>query len=563
MAKCSGLIAAVTAVLLAGCAKQAARPILRESPTPLVAGETLVSPIDRAGAAWTDTRAGLPPPILLSDGQSIPTSVATLYRQPTGSSGSSWLPDPGAWQRTTIIDEYTTTMLVANLPTSAMGQSIWMAGRRLPAFWLLPNLSETARPTASPLALPPRHQERAITLLEPELADPLLRWRAELALARLGVEPPPPGWTDPVLRSWAEQSEARWHAAEQRLRAADPSTADRLIDTITRWLVTPDAALPVWPTRADDINGLVLAILRPGASDETVLRTALAFLERQPQWLAWVIDDAGGVVGGSIAVVNLSPVPALLSVRAPTGPWQAHGMVSSGEIANVPVPTSLTASPTPTMWEVRLGGRTRALPVATNAVPLTPPGMPIGPFWHDWTLDGLLAGTGQSPSQGQTGWLGGLIQRDPRLNSPGSSSSGWVIYVEVRRPPCDLPRPGEAAPEIDSVRLSFGPTSTPRAVITVRCTGLTTFDSGSPGESAILNTSTDRWAFTLPIDSTWLEPDGTFLIGVQSLPHDGHRAAWPRPLLPGQQAVGRVRIDPSSWHLRSVVDRQADTITAR
>lgn len=562
--KHTGHALALGLALLAGCAVPSARPILNETPTPLIAGATLVSATDRAGAAWSETSPIGPPPILLSDGQNIPTSAITVARREPPSAGSTWLPNPGTWQRTTTIDDRSTTMLVASLPMSAMGQSIWMTGRRLPAYWLLPDLDATPHPTASPTRFPPTADPtHAIGLVQPELNNPTIRWRAELALARLGLDPPPPSWSDAVLKAWEEQSHARWHAAERRLRAADPLAADRLIDALTRWLITADSALPAWPTRAKDINDLILAILRPGASDETVRRTALAFLERQPQWLAWVADDAGGIIGGSITVVNLSATPALLSVRAPTGPWEAHGMLGPGQLSRVPTPSSPAASPAPTVWEVRLGGRTRALPITTSAIPLTPPGMTIGPFWHDWTLDGLIAGTGQSPSPGQTGWIGGLIHRDPRLDTPSSTSSGWVVYIEVRRPPCDLPDLGRPAPAIDSVRLSFGPTNANRAVATVRCTGPTTFDLGTPGQSAILNTETDRWAFTLPIDSAWLEPDGTLLIGVESLPNDGHRATWPRPRLPGQQAVGRVRIDPAAWHLQSAIDRRAETITAR
>ncbi len=485
--------------------------------------------------------------------------MTSLYRRPSDSPHSTWLPDHGQWQRTVVIDELTTTMLVAELPLNAMGQSVWMDGRPLPAFWLLPDLYDAPGPSGSPINRQSVNGDQVLPLLQTELSDPTIRWRAELALGRLGIEPPDPAWTDPLLEAWADQSKARWIAAQLRLRAADPRVANRLIETLTRWLVTPDTMLPAWPTQADEINDLVLAILRPGASDEAVTRTVLAFLERQPQWLAWVVDDAGGVVGGAIAVVNLSPTPALLSVRAPTGTWQAHGLVEPDDLALVPVPSS-PASPSPAVWEVRLGGRTRALPITTDAIGLTPPGLTIGPFWHDWSLDGLITGTGQSPGPGQTGWIGGLIQKDPRLDS---DSSGWVVYVEVRRPPCDLPRPGQSAASTDAVRLSFGPTNTPRAVVMVRCTGLTTFDAGAPGEVAMLNTSSDRWAFTLPIDRAWFEPDGTMLIGAQSLPGNGPRATWPRPLLPGQQAGGRVRVDPSAWHLHASVERQSGAVTSR
>lgn len=555
---------ALTGALLAGCAQQPARPIFHESPTPLVAGATLVSSIDRAGAVWRDTQPGEFPPILVSDGQRIATSVTILSQRPPENPDSSWLPNPGSWQRATKISERSTTMLVATLPPSALGQFIWMTGRRVPSFWLLPDLDSAPHATATPTAVPSTiSRDLVIALVRSELDNPPLRWRAELALARLGLDPPPASWEDPVLQAWAAQSRARWHAAEQRLRDADPAVADRLIDTLTRWLFTHDTALPIWPARAEDINDLVLAILQPGASDKTISRIVLAYLESQPQWLAWVANDAGDVVGGSIAAVNLSPTPRLLSTRAPTGPWEAHGMLAPGELALVPIPSTGAASATPSVWEVRLGGRTRALPVTTDAIPLTPPGMPIGPFWHDWTLGGLIAGTGQSPSPGQPGWIGGLVQKDTRLNSRDATSSGWVVYIEVRRPPCDLPRAGRSTPDIDAVRLSFGPTSAPRAEVTVRCTGHTTFHNAAPGLGAIIKTTSDRWAFTLPIDSAWLEPDGTLLIGAQSLPHDGRRATWPRPLLPGQTTIGRVRIDPSAWHLQSSIDRRADAINAR
>jgi hypothetical protein len=550
--------AAVFGVLLVGCTQRpAARPILLETPTPLVADATLVSPIDRAGAVWTRDATSHSPPILLSDGQRVPASVAALHRRLPASAASSWLPDAGPWQRTTTFDERTTTMLVAELPPSAMGQSVWMDGRPLPAFWLLPELHVGPRP--APTQRLSASADQVVRLLEPELSDPAIRWRAELALERLGIPPPEPAWTDPILRAWHEQSKARWAAAQRRLRAADPLVAERLFETLTRWLVTPDATLPAWPTRTDEINDLVLAILRPGASDQGATRTALAFLERQPQWLAWVVDDAGGVVGGSIAVANFSPVPALLSVRAPTGAWQAHGMVEPDALALVPVPTSPAAA-SPAMWEVRLGGRTRALPITTEAIGLEPPGLTIGPFWHDWTLEGLFTGTAQSPAPGQAAWIGGLIQMDPRLDA---ASSGWVLYVEVRRPPCDLPGPGQLAASTDAVRLSFGPTNSPRAVVTVRCTGLTTFDTGAPGEVATLDTSGDRWAFTLPIDSAWFEPDGTILLGAQSLPGAGARATWPRPLLPGQHTPGRVRVDPAAWSLQAAVDRHSGIVTSR
>lgn len=539
----------VVATVHVGCAHRATRPVFVESPLPLIAGGALVTPIQMGGAAWDRPQDDAPGPILLGDGQRIETSVRRYGYQQGGAGEHGWLGPSGQWRAMVRPSEDSTTLLFARVPESGLGQSAWMDGRRIPAFWLLPDMQGDNGRQPKPTG-PVISRDQAIDLLEGELTDPTIRWRAELALDRLGYEPPPSDWQDDVLHGWAEQSADRWRAGIQRLHEIEPLVASRLTDALTRWLVAGDIALPVWPTDVQGINDLVLTILRPGASDESVIRAVQAFLDRQPQWLAWVANDAGGVVGGAIAVVNLSWAPALLSTRPPMGRWEAYGMLEPGEMALVPAPPRPGVGSEPSVWEVRLGGRTRSIELTTNALDLTPPGLPIGPFWRDWTLDGLVSQTAQATSPGQNGWIGGLLQRDTRFNAPASSENGWVLYMEIRRPPCELPAPGAPAPQLDAVRLAFGPSDRPRAEVIVRCSGLTTFERGAPANGAILSTDGDRWAFTLPIDRAWLEPDGTILFGAQFLPHDGPRATWPRPVLPGQETIGRVRLDPSAWDLR-------------
>ncbi|MFI4915295.1 MAG: hypothetical protein ACIAS6_02160 [Phycisphaerales bacterium JB060] len=560
-----GLLSLLPLALTTGCADPIAKPVLMETPLPIVAGGTLVTPIHPTGAAAWGGDASSPPSLALADGQRIETTAITLGRRSVGTGPQRWLGNSGDWRRVMPGAERSTTMLVASMPSGGLGQSVWMEGRRVPAFWLIPNLGDPESPENSGETPSRLHISRseAIELLDGELADPMLRWRAELAITRLGYEPPPPSWADPVLHAWAEQSASRWRAAHHRVREVDPELASRLVHVLSRWLVSPTATLPVWPTEAEAIDDLVLAILRPGAGDESIRRIVRAFLDRQPQWLAWVANDAGGVVGGAIAVVNLAATPALLSSRPPDGRWEAHGMLAPDEMAIVPAPTSPTSDTTTANWQVRLGGRTRSLPITSNAIDLMPPGVVIGPFWQDWSLEGLLTGTATAATPGREGWIGGLIQRDPRQNAPDASSSGWVLYIEVRRPPCPLPLPGQSARPLDSVRVAFGNTSRPRAQVRVRCSGATTLEQGTPGARAILATGSDRWAFTLPIDRAWFEPDGTFLVGVQFLPHDGPRSTWPRPALPNQDAIGRVRIDPSSWSLPTSLEHEAGIAGAR
>lgn len=546
---------ACAVVLLVGCSMPPTRPVFLETPVPLIAGAALVTPVAPGAADWTADGAKPPPPLRLGDGQRIVVQARSYARSGPAADARGWLGSTDGWQPTHPAADDALTLLHAEVPAEGLGQSVWMEGRRVPAFWLLPDVSGGAALRPSPI-VGAVSESRAIELVARELSDPEIRWRAELALERLGHQPPSPRWDDPVLHAWAEQSAERWEFALRRLSAIDDELASRLLDSLTRWLVTPTITLPVWETDGDAIGDLILAIVRPGVSDEGIRRTVLSFLDRQPQWLAWVANDAGGEVGGAIAVANLSSSPALLSTRPPAGRWEAYGMLEPGAVALAPAPRRREAGAVTSAWQVRLGGRTKTLEVSADAIQLEPPGLPVGPFWLDWTLEGLIDGTGQAVSRGQSGWVGGLLQRDPRLDAPGSSESGWVLYMEVRRPPCEMPSAGNAPPPLDAVRVALGPTSRPHAEVVVRCSGLTTFERGTPGASAILTKRTDRWAFTLPIDRTWFEPDGTLLVGAQFIPHDGPRATWPRPVLPGQETLGRVRVDPSAWNLRSSVRQQ-------
>lgn len=520
---------------------------------PLIAGGLLVTPVAIDATDWAEAGAG-PPPLRLGDGQQIGVRAQAFIRHESIEGG--WLGRAPAWQRTSSSTEDALVLVQAPIPMDGLGQSVWMDGRRVPAFWLVPDFASQAVVSPSPIDVDVA-ATHVIDLVASELVDPRIRWRAELALRRIGHEAPPARWDDPVLEAWAVQSSERWAAAMRRLGEVDEALAQRLADALTRWLVTSEIVLPIWPTDAEAVHDLILAILRPGASDESIERTVVAFLERQPKWLAWVANDAGGVVGGAIAVVNLSPSAALLSTRAPGGRWEAYGLLEPDSIALAPAPPQRDASSVASTWQIRLGGRMKTLQVSADAAPLEPPGFAIGPFWNDWTLEGLISGTATSIPPGQPGWVGGLVQRDTRLDAPGSSDSGWVLYVEVRRRPCDLPTASGRPQALDAVRVAFGPTDRPRAEVVVRCSGLTTFEQGTPGQLAMLTTGTDRWAFTLPIDRSWLEPDGTFLLGAQYLPHDGPRGAWPRPLLPGQESIGRVRVDPSAWELQTDLRQQA------
>ncbi|MEQ8845081.1 MAG: hypothetical protein RIB58_09525 [Phycisphaerales bacterium] len=537
---------------LAGCAVAPERPVLVESPLPLLAGQELVVELERASLQGEAASADRVAPMRLPDGRTLDTRLVHMAEESVAASG--WLAG-ATWRRSSAQVDRARSFLVVDMPPDALGQSVWFDGRRVPSFWILPSLrasSSDELPIAPPLRTDwaPAQRDAILKLIEAERRDPRLRWRARRALERLGIDDRAP-LDDAVLEAWAAQWDARLEAAFQRLIEANPGVASRWLDVMTRWLVTPYGVLPMWPTDADTITDTILAMLRPDASDAAVLRAAESLISREPAWLAWVIDDAGGVVGGTIAVANLTGTRALLSARAVGGPWIAHGMVEPGAVQSIPAPSAQRNATQ--AYEVRLGGRTAILPIATDAIPMKPPGVAIGPFWYDWTCRGLIQGTAGSPAPASANWLAGLIQRDPRPNADSVATSGWAVYVEITRPPCELDRMDSQLEAIDSVQLFFGPTESPRAVVRVRCTGVASWSSTAQRTPQTVQVftrqSSDRWAFTLPIDRAWLEPDGTILIGAKWVPAAGQRASWPRPLLPGQDVVGRVRMDPNGWSL--------------
>lgn len=508
-------------------------------------GEVLVAELeltpDSSAAAEDASTASL----RLADGRQIPARIATIAATRDDAS-SGWLGPAYRWGGST--PGAGVPMLVAELPGDALGQAVWFEGRRLPIRWLLP--SDAARASAVPVRGPGPDAARARLLASramPELLDPRLRWRARLAIARLDP------WTadeaslplaDPLAAAWAEQWASRWRSAHARLRRADPAVARRLVAALTGVVSTEGGPLPAWPQDVGAIDDLLDDILRRGADDASVVRAARRYLSAAEAWVAWIDDDAGGPVAGTVRVANTGGAPALLSLRAPGGDWVAHGMVRPGEVARVALPPPPVEGAAAGVWRVRFAGEVRRLAAGAGAAPIEPPGFAVGPFWFDWTWPSLRAQRARAPRAGDPGWVGGLVHRDPRPVLP-AGASGWVVHVQVDRPGCALSR--ETRGGFDRVRISFGPAGAPRGVVSVWCTGVTTASLGAVRQQAAVVRGDGQWSLSLPIDPAWLEDDGTMLLGIESLPHDGPRLSWPRPQLPGVDAVGRVRLDPSGW----------------
>jgi hypothetical protein len=109
----------------------------------------------------------------------------------------------------------------------------------------------------------------------------------------------------------------------------------------------------------------------------------------------------------------------------------------------------------------------------------------------------------------------------------------------------------------EAVRIYFGPTTMPTAVLRVDMTGTVTNEAARdplqppemeapPGHVDIVR-AVDRWSFRLSLPPGALESDGMVRIGMTRIDCLGRRTAWPLPMLPWQQDPGRAALNTSAW----------------
>lgn len=486
--------------------------------SPIVIAVRLTDPSDRA-----------PLTAILEDTRRVPARLVPVAFEDPAPGRRRWIdpgprvrPDPG---RTGLEGAW---LLVLEPPRDAVGQGIWINGRRWAFRWLGDPVREALaksidttiddpllNPWASAVPIAWREggdgseggglRARA----EPASASPLSRWRYLLLTQGLSPtdRPGPPLATEPADRELADliaaDIEQRWRRALLILYGADPAMSVRARRALAgAGRFQGGAVAPVWWSESGLLTELLEAQSPAAARDR-----AASWLATVPSALAWVSDDA--LPGMDRAEVSVLPTRAmLLAAGRPGGDLGTvadvlpyHGVTLSVPRAPTDEPRALVRGPE---WSAEL-----ALDPARAA---KPPALRLGPLLYEWTLRDL---TGESVPPADPACVV-LLQRLP------GPMGAWRVYAEVVEDPA---HPSRVELWVDGQPIRLDP--------------------DGPPEGASVARLADRWAVALelPMDA---EASRT-RIGVVRTLGSGVRTAWPRPVFPWDDRPGSAVIDLSGW----------------
>lgn len=401
-------------------------------------------------------------------------------------------------------------------------------------------------------AIPADQREAAYLSLHTATQTPGDHWRA--ALLRRAIKPATPARPDfqpPALNTLALQIGDHWAGAIGRLNRADAALAQRLARRLLHvaYLPTSDttgAWAVVWADA--DPHTLETLLTTPAAN---LPIAATSYLAGQPSHIAWVRDDAGlrdalaQTSLATIGVVSLADQALLgtVSVAGGGGPAGASEPVAFkpllGQSFTLAASSVSPAGSGGGSWaSLKLATTAVSLPVATSAVPATPPGVLIGPFSRDWTLDSFRK---QLPVR-----VGGVAASLlPSAATPGR----WELYLESR--PQGGGGGGDAELERERFRVWAGPTGAPVVSISVGPDGtVTKLDGASGGDGVTAQFSRlpgGGWCAILTLPAAAQDDKGLLRLGVEHTAASGMRSSWPRPMLPWQTEPGRLAIDTAAW----------------
>lgn len=525
-----------------------------------IAGRRLVVPLAGIGADASALRE-----VRLEDGRPVPAAVRRLHAGELAPAAvpatarAGWLSGPGRWWTSDVSTTlgadgavWSVDIAVLDLPEDASGALVLADGTRVRPRWLDAAPAD-AEALASPLSSVWRERDDVRAAVAFEAGSPFTRWRAKLALGRLGGDAdradPTGRFADETLEALASGLEDRWIVALRRLHDADAALAARVRARLALFVEFPagESAVvaPAWPPDSGDLDALLLRLTDSAVGTSRLIADAEAWLDDQPPAAAWVADDAASrdAIHGSaipavgVASLNPRPEPARFTVTRPgdapfveclKGPRSGRVEVGGGENAAGVV-------------DVRVGAWARRLTLG-DVIPVRPPGLTLGPMLVDWSLPVWLSGRAPAVAPGAAVFV--------HRRAGASGAEPWALLVESAGPARE-----------EWVRVWLGPSGRPATIyhIGVSLEGAAVHEEalapgGTPARSRPLPSITvarsERWwSVLLPVPASAVARDGTLFVAVeqQSGGARGVHSAWPRPMLPWQLEPGRAALDLSAW----------------
>ncbi len=576
----------VLAACLAGCASRPAGPADPTDSGPVStpeSGSRTVSSIDtrsgiieafvgRAAVAPVSLAGPLPPNgrlgAKLEDGRTVPATLLWLSIEspPEG----RWLPTPN-WQTlpatsTSVPDTPGRWIMLLDLPIDAVGQAIWLDGKRRSIRWLASpetladsesqGAQQRWEPWASPLSEDALRSASLREQLEHMRSDPFSAWRVELATSEIwdqhnqprpaiGSSARAPGRALDVLSA---HQRARWLSVLAALWQLDAALATRFRDSLVPVVRIGQATwLPAWglPGEADELDRLADAVLDFSLTDEARLARVQRWLGDRPPAVVWVIDDAGGQLlafegkpaGPTVGVANLAAAASLAWVESAAGPSvsDAPGFA----VTHVELPASPDQ---PSMLEVHCGSWSGRIASANAPTRVRPPGLAVAPFASPWNAPAWLSGNASLGAAESAGTL----TRGQLFLKPGAGGGGdaWTLLVECA---ADARTPG------DELRVWLGPMGASTSVLSASPDwGVRTIAGDAPLSGSVAVNADDgsqpgAWRVEIELPASAIESNGELRIGLARRRDGVVVSSWPRRMMPAQAEPGRILADLSGW----------------
>jgi len=541
-AKLTGGAVLYAPLMWIGSDPDATPPPLR---TPESPGEALVA---RRAAGWMNG------PDLGWRWRSFSASEAAARGERTGQSP---MPTDGRWY------------LVIDMPPEASGQDLVLGNRTVTLGWIRP------APFVRPAVAPPAAAGWLNACLSAASRSPLTRWRARLATGAPLLAPGPARdeFEDRAVEALAEQIESQWGEVLERLAAADAELAARLRGRLTATADFHGVALPAWPPDDTALDQLLRDLLSPALSARERSRKGQDWLHSQPEHAAWIADDASlidpesGIPGVRVAGLTLDPGagPTALSLKWPS----ADRAEELATLAPATVGSTVVAIPVAARTEpgldVSIGGWSARRIVLPGPLVARPPGLPLAPFFEEWSLRSWLASctdTGDTRTGPSPAGLGRMVA-DPRCATAAmliaqdrvgigeqELATSWVLYLECRtervptaaRDVTQAPAGSRPKDEVIVALAGVGGQTTLR----VFADGQIVTSQGNTFRAPVERTA-EGWMAWVPLPQNIIG-DGLWVrLGLARLDDTGRRSSWPRPIFPWESVPSHAGVSLGDW----------------